>query len=284
MKANALTVISIAIVAIGTYLTLTERWKVLGVMLIAGGTLLGTVVQRRESSADVQKIEETFKQTIEQKMTEVHQEIISAKASLPPASEPAKKLDQIDDSLRDWAAGFVKNIGQRELEVEQHRVSELKTELDKSALWRPVLEFALETIGNAWKAYADQTGASIKVRLPHLPPNLYDRSVNYGGEVIFTGARGHWLIELDREALNLSCGLPTLQIRWLISGKPVDHVAEIWCIDRHKSFVGVSLHSEILSKLPVGPFSTEANYRTELPKSIIRLIEAQILAMGAGAN
>lgn len=269
-----LTVLGIAIVGYGTYLTFTDKWKVAGVVLIALGTLLIAVAQRRDSTADVRRIEAT----VQQKITEVHRDINAARA-LPAGSQATKKLDEIDHAFSDWAASFVKNREHRKLEVEQNRVADLKKQLDNSELWRPVLELALRTIDGAWNAYAAQTRTSVQVRLPQLPANLYDKTVKYGGEVTF-GAQGHWLVQLDREALDLSGGLPSLVISWLRSGKDTERIAEIWSIDRTTNFVTVSLRSGVLPKLSgIAGWFTQTSYQTELPKAIIRLVEAQILAL-----
>jgi hypothetical protein len=274
-----LTVLGIAIVGYGTFLTFTDKWKVAGVVLIAFGTLLIAVAQRRDSTADVARIEATF----QQKIAEVHRDIQVAK-SLPSGSQATNKLDEIDHAFSDWAASFVRNREQRKLEVEQSRVADLKNQLDDSELWRPVLELALRTISGTWKAYAAQTRANVQVRLPELPANLYDRSVNYGGEVTF-GTKGHWLLELDRGVLALTGGFPSLEIRWLRSGKGAERIAEIWSADRTTDFVTVSVRSDVVPKLSgIQGWFTPKNYQTELPKAIVRLVEAQILALDSSAD
>src|SRR3954462_10897779 len=158
-----LTVLGIAIVAYGTYLTFTEKWKAVGVVLIGIGTLLAAFAQRRGSTADVRKIEAT----LQEKLTEVHQEIVSAKALSSPA-ESAKKLELIDRAFADWATGFVRDKERRKLEVEQTRVADKRKELDDSEVWRPVLELFLVTVGGAARAYAKETGQPIEVQLPKL--------------------------------------------------------------------------------------------------------------------
>jgi hypothetical protein len=269
-----LALLGLLIIGVGSYLATIDRWKVAGFSVVALGGVVTYLAQRRDSAR--------FEKKLEVKLAEVHQEIASAKTLLP--AESAKRLDQIDNAFRTWAAGFVKNKEQRKLEVEQRRVADLKQELDNSRLWRPVLELAFRTVAGAWKAYAEQTGLLIRVRVPELPENLYDKSARYAGEVMFP-RQGHWIMVLGTGLLSMSADMPTLDIMWLRPGKERDHIGEIWCANRAANFVSLSLYSDVLPRLSgiEGSF-TQANYQTELPKAIMRLVEAQIFALDADAD
>jgi hypothetical protein len=272
-----LTVLGIAIGGYGTYLTFIDKWRVAGVVLIALGTLLIAIAQRRDSTADVRRIEATF----QQKIAEVHRDISAAKA-LPTGSQATKKLDQIDHAFSDWAASFVQNRERRKLEIEQTRVADLQTQLDKSEIWRPVLELFLRTVSGAARAYSLETGSSITAHLPKLPPNLYDRAARYNGRVVFSKTV-NWRIELDTDTGFL--GEFPAAVVTLVRGDDDDLLLRIWSVSRDKDFVRVSFISDVLPKLSgIDGGLSKANYQQELPKAIMRLFEAQILALDSNAH
>jgi hypothetical protein len=266
-----LTVLGIAIVAYGTYLTFTDKWKVAGVVLIGVGTLLATLAQRRDSTADVRKIEAT----LQKKLTEVHQEIASAKALSSPA-ESAKKLDQIDRAFAGWAKDFVRDKERRKLEVEQTRVADKQKELDDSETWRPVLELFLVTVGGAARAYAKETGTPIEVQLPQLPTNLYDKNIRYAGRIAFR-KDVVWQIELDHSTDFMGV-YPPLAVT-LLGGRAADDdvVARLWSMSQDSHYVIFSVTSDVLPKLPgINGTFQKATYRTEFPKAVSGGFAAQM--------
>jgi hypothetical protein len=277
-----LTVLGIAVVGVGTYLTFIDKWRVAGVVVIALGTLLMYLAQRRDSTSDAK----TIHAAIDKRLTEFQREITQAKAL--PAPEAAVKLNQIDREFTEWAAAFVKNKDRRKLEVEQRRVAVMKSELDRSEVWRPVMELVLRTIAGAVRAYASQTGMKVEVHLPQLPSNLFDKSVEYTGKVVFREDVA-WLLQLDRDMDALS-EFPSMWVS-LSRAKRNEprmgydsHLLHVWSMNRGADFVHVSVFGDILPRLSgmEGVFTT-SNYQDGLRKALLRLVEAQILYLEENA-
>jgi hypothetical protein len=272
-----LTVFGALVFGAGTWLTFFDRWRILGVVLLVLSTLIIAVAQRRDSKSDAVEIQATM----ERKLTEFQRDLASAKA-LPSPTESAKKLDQIDNAFHDWAAGFVRNKERRKLEVKQARAADLETQLDKSELWRPVLEVFLGAVGEAARAYSKASGTTISANLPKLPPNLYDKSSRYDARIVFRKDVS-WLIQLDRQ-MDFLGEFPGMVVT-LVRSDDKDLLARLWSIDRKDGFVKFTVETEHIAPLSgmSGKFS-KANYRTELPKAVMRFFEAQILALEGHAD
>ena len=264
-----LTIVGIAIVGYGTYLTFTDKWKVAGVALIGVGTFLIAVAQRLDSTSD--------RRRVEAKLAEVRQEIASAMA-LPSKSASAQRLEEIDQSFKDWAASLIRNKERGKLEVEQARLAGLKARLDRSEEWRPVLELFLDTVRRAMQAYSSATGEILAIKLPPLPHNLYDKSVQYSGHVSFPKG-AVWFVELDRDSPRSLLEFPVLWVS-LAHGRDKGLLAQLWSMNRTSEFVRLSIHGEFLPTISgLEPAFTRDNYQEGLPKVVKGLVEAQILAL-----
>ena len=260
-----LTVLGIVFLSVGTYFTLTEKGKVLGVALIALGTLLMYLSQRHDSTLDSRRLEA--------KLTEIRHEITEAKAL--PAPKAAVRLDQIDRSLSEWASTFVKEKAHRKIEAEQTRLAGLKTQLDGSEIWRPVLEFFLSTVGGAFRAYATEANTTITVYLPKLPDNIYDKAGQYKGSITF---RQDVSWEIGIRDIPLS-EFPVLWVRLIRHGSR-DLLAQVTSNDRGTGFVSLTIHNNLVPNLSgmEGDFP-RGNWQEGFRNAIMRLVEAQILSL-----
>lgn len=262
---NGFFVVGVVAIAIGTYLATLD--VVVGAIYVAIGTFVMRYGDWRESRADARR---THK-----KLSEIERKITSAKqgASSPQETE---KLENIDQEFREWAAGFVKNKARSQLEVQQTRIGAVESEINRSEIWRPVLELFIETVRQVVQAYAAETGSAISVKLSPLPANLFDKHASYEGVVLFTPTV-KWRFELDRGVSVLE--FPVLWI-WLYHGKAQTRIVHIWSYDRQDAFVRVSLHGDELPRLSgIEVRASEKTYPEELRRSAQRLIEAQLLSL-----
>jgi hypothetical protein len=259
-----LTVFGIGVLSVGTYFTFTEKGKVLGVVLIALGTLFMYLGQRRDSMVDSRRLEA--------KVAEIRREITEAKAL--PAPRAAQKLKQIDRDFAQWASTFEKEKEHRKLEAEETRLADRKAQLDNSAIWRPVLEFFLSTASGALQAYAAETKRSVVVQLPKLPANLYDATTRNSGTIMLR-KDASWEIAIADPGLS---DFPIMRVRLRRVGR-LDSLLQVWSIG-DSAFVQLTVYKGIIANLPGmdGSFPRD-NWQDGFKKAIMRLVEAQILAL-----
>jgi hypothetical protein len=262
------TILGLFVIAIGSYLASINELRVWGFVIVGVGGLIVAIGQRRDSRDDATKLE--------QKLGEIRLEIASAKETAS-STEETKKLDDIGKEFRDWAAGFVRNKERGKLEVAQIQTSAVESQLDRSEVWRPVLEFFMETVRRSVQAYAAETGAAASVQLPPLPVNLFQSKDSYEGIVVFNRDVS-WRIRLQATPSKL-LELPVLWI-FLERGSEQTRLAHVMSLDRADQFVILELYGDVLPRLSgiEGKFPF-GNYRIGLAQAIRRLVEAQLLSL-----
>jgi hypothetical protein len=264
-----LTVIGLSVIAFGTYLTYLGDQRVIGIVIIAIGSLVVAHAQRRESREDSERVE--------QKLSEIRREIAEAKTIATSPNE-VKLLDNIGEEFRSWAAAFEKNKERGQLEIEQNRVGELKSQLDRSEIWRPVLELVIGTLRRSIEAYARETGLPLSADFSPLPMNLFDTHVEYRGTIVFTKEL-KWLVQLDSTTMRELSEFPLLWISRAGDWEP--QLVHVSSLNRKEKFVQIIVHRD--ERLPrisgmSGTFSVD-NYQDGVKMTIRRIVEAQLLSL-----
>jgi hypothetical protein len=261
---NALVAVGVALIGAGTYLATLDA--ILGVIVAAIGTYVVHYGDRRESKADARRAEE--------KLSQIRRQIASAREEASSPQE-TRKLDDIGEEFREWAANFVRIKERNQLEVERTRIGKVESELKNSELLRPVFELFLETIRKSVAAYAAETSKPLSVRIPILPTNLYDRNAAYEGSVDF-GSTVRWTFEVDGQVDRKLMEFPVLWVRLHLGGKET-RLGHVW-LSQIDDSVNLSLHGDALPLSGIEGAFPMRNYREGLRRAAQRLVEAQLLS------
>jgi len=180
-KMNFYIIAGILLIALGTGVMVYGFSIIVGILLNALGTgimVYGQLVKSKVDSAEVSRVLQDKVDNVLKRIDEVRE------GEKDEAS--AGKISQIEQEFKNWAAKFLKNRELRKIELERSKLDSVDVQLRVSNEWRPIFEYILQTIDSLARAYNAESGESVKVDFPPIPPNLYsDEARNYGGKVIF---------------------------------------------------------------------------------------------------
>jgi uncharacterized membrane protein len=246
-----------------------------GILLIALGTgvmFYGQHVKSKVDSAEVSKV-------VQNKVDDVLKRIDEVRGAEKDKASDGK-INQIEQEFQTWAAGFLKDRERKKIELARTHLDSVDVQLKISNELGPIFEYVLKTIDSMTKAYNAESGETIKVNFPPLPPNLYSEEArNYGGKVIFPH-KAIWHIQFLASRPPKSDDLPTMYITFEQEEDKrsrSDSYCSISIISKEKSF-GIRL---IGPDIPIAK-GVEGTYRldsySDSLKTIMRsLFEAQLL-------
>lgn len=270
---NIFIIIGILIIAFGTGTMAYGFSIVAGILLTAFGTgtmIYGQLVKNKADSAEVSQVLQDKVDSVLKRIEEVRE---GEKEEVSSG-----KIHQIEEEFKNWAAEFLKDRERKKLELAKSGLDLVDTQLNISNEWRPIFQYVLTTIESLASAYNMQSGETIEVDFPPIPPNLYsEEASNYNGKVIFHN-NFYWHISLRSSKPAKKNNPPRMDISfhmgkehylrdsWLMIG---DYDAKSFMITINGSNIPVTNGIE-----GTYPFDS---YRDSLKRIICRLFEAQLL-------
>ena len=178
---NVYIIVGILLIALGTGVMGYGFSIIVGILLNALGTgmmVYGQHVKSKVDSAEVSRVLQDKVDNVLKRIDEVRE------GEKDEAS--AGKIQQIEQEFQTWAAEFLKDREQRKVELARTHLDSVDVQLKVSNEWKPIFEYVLKTIDSMANAYNAESGETIKVDFPPLPPNLYSEAASkYGGKVVF---------------------------------------------------------------------------------------------------
>jgi hypothetical protein len=154
------------------------NWQiVLGLLLIAVGSLLTLVGGRTMAQRDSKPLEEK----VQQVLTRIDEVRASA-----DTTEGQARLDRIGEEFLTWAKQFGENRVSKRLEFEEARLRSSAQRFANSRVARPVIAFGVSVLRKSIDAYNANAERHITYEFPNLPENLSSTdTMPWQGAVVF---------------------------------------------------------------------------------------------------
>lgn len=244
-----------------------------GILLIALGTgvmFYGQHVKSKVDSAEVSKV-------VQDKVDNVLKRIDEVRGGEKDKTS-AGKIQQIEQEFQTWASEFLKDREQKKVKFARTHLDSVDVQLIVSNEYRPIFEYVLKTIDSMAKAYNAESGETVKVDFPPIPPNLYSEAASkYGGKVVFTN-KAIWRIQFIASRPPKEENPPSMYINFEQEGDQSYGDSYLSIIRLNKKSFSVRLQG---SNIPTaegieGIYPFEA-FRDSLKTILQRLFEAQLL-------
>ena len=178
---NFYIMVGIILIAFGTGIMVYGLSIIIGILLNAFGTgimVYGQLVKSRVDNSEVSRELQGKVDNVLKRIDEIREE--------EKDEASARKINRIEQEFKDWAAEFLKNRELKKVQLARTELDSVDAQLRVSNEWRPIFEYILQSIDSLARAYNAESGESVKIDFPPIPPNLYsDEASNYGGKVIF---------------------------------------------------------------------------------------------------
>lgn len=268
---NVSIIIGILLVALGT--GLTSFSIIIGILLNALGMgimVYGQLVKSKVDSAEVSRV-------LQDKVDDVLKRIDEVQGGEKNEAS-VEKIQQIEQEFINWAADFLKNRELRKVEMARTELDSVDAQLRVSDEWRPIFEYVLKTIDSMTKAYNAESGETIKIDFPALPPNLYsEEAIKYGGTVIFPN-KAVWHILFLASSPPKKENPPSMYVDFSKEGDSV-RLISYFLISylNEKSFRSYITGPDVPTAEGIESIYPLDSYRESLEIIMQRLFEAQLL-------
>ncbi len=190
----------------------------------------------------------------------------------------AVKISQIEQEFKDWAVEFLNNRELKKVELARTELDLVDNQLKVSNEWKPIYYYVLNTIESLAHAYNAESGETIKVNFPPLPPNLFSEEArNYGGEIIFPN-NAVWHIKFSSWDPPRKEHAPSMIIGFSMGGSRSNYDSVLLISRLAGNMLNINLDGPNVPTADgiedVFPFDS---YRETLKTIIRRLFEAQLL-------
>lgn len=270
---NIYIIAGIMIFALGTGMMVYGFSIIVGIMLNAFGTgmiVYGQYVKNKFDSAEVSRV---LQEKVGDALKRIDEVRVGEKDEIS-----AGKIQQIEEEFKNWAAEFLKDRERKKVELARSKLDSIDMQLKVSNKWRPIFEYVLTTIESLAHAYNTQSGETIKVDFPPLPPNLYSEAASkYGGEVIFPN-KVVWSIAFLYGEPPRKEDPPSMYVEFKLEGdrRYLNSYLSIKDFDE-KSFGTYLTGPNVPTAEGIGGIYPFESYRESLKSIMRRLFEAQLL-------
>lgn len=247
---------------------------IVGIMLNALGTgiiVYGQQVKSKGDSAEVSRVLQDKIDNVVRRIDEVRE------GEKNEASDG--KIGQIEQEFKDWAAEFLKNREIRKVELARSELDSVDNQLKVSNEWKPIYEYVLKTIESLVQAYNAESGETIKVNFPPLPPNLFsEEAINYVGKIAFLN-KVVWHIKFSSSNNPPRKGdAPWMIIGFSMEGEPFKYNSHLMISRLGGNMLNINLDGpNVPTAEGVEGYFPIDSYRDSLKTIMFHLFEAQLL-------
>jgi len=178
---NFYIIAGILLFSLGAGMILYSFSIIVGILLNALGTGMIVYGQHVKSKVESSEMSRAFQDKVDNVLKHIDEVRVGANDEAS-----AGKVQQIEQEFKDWASEFLKNREIRKVEFARTELNSVDAQLKVSNEWSRIFGYVLKTIESLANAYSAESGETIKVNFPPLPPNLYSKQARkYDGNVVF---------------------------------------------------------------------------------------------------
>jgi len=263
----------ILLIALGTGLMVYGFSIIVGILLNAIGTgimIYGQLVRSKVDNDEVSRVLQDKVDNVLKRIDEIREG--------EKDEESAGKVNQIEQEFKNWASEFMKNREIKKVEIARSGLDLVDKQLKVSNEWKPIYEYVLNTIESLSHAYNAESGETIKVNFPPLPPNLFSKEArNYGGKVAFPN-KVEWHIKFASSVLPRKNDSPKMIIGFSMEKNRYNYDSLLMISSIGENLLNINLEGPSVPTAEniEGMYPLDS-YRESLKTILRRLFEAQLL-------